>query len=62
MPMLRDPLSATRDPVCGAPVDQESAPNVMISGTKYYFCGESCRKTFLSQPEDAPHHEDYDGP
>ena len=60
--MLRDPQLAARDPVCGILVDPETAPNVMISGTKYYFCGDACRKDFLAQPEDAKHHEDYDGP
>ncbi|MHA2431447.1 MAG: YHS domain-containing protein, partial [Promethearchaeota archaeon] len=37
---------AAIDPVCGMKVDKRKAISRQISGRKYYFCTESCAKTF----------------
>ena len=35
------------DPMCGMYVNPETAIKQNINGTTYYFCSESCRKSFL---------------
>jgi Cu+-exporting ATPase len=42
--------SATKDPVCGLPVDEASAPQVERDGETFYFCSSDCRQAFLSTP------------
>ncbi|HZQ08833.1 MAG TPA: YHS domain-containing protein [Anaerolineae bacterium] len=40
------------DPVCGMTV--EEGPNALTmdyNGTKYYFCGPGCRRSFEKDPE-----------
>ena len=38
-------------PVCGKPVESQSAPTASYRGETYQFCCEGCRDTFLSDPE-----------
>ena len=47
------PADSVKDPVCGMTVDLKS-PNIEKSsyrGVAYYFCSESCRKSFEANPE-----------
>ena len=40
------------DPVCGMEVKpEEAACSLEFRGRKYYFCAESCRAQFESDPE-----------
>lgn len=39
------------DPVCGMYVNPETATKQNLNGTTYYFCSESCRKSFIENPE-----------
>ena len=39
-----------RDPVCGTHVDTALAVQSEIGGEIYYFCSESCRKSFQTLP------------
>ncbi len=57
--MLKDADVVARDPVCGVQVERATAAHVIISGKKFFFCGERCRTAFLAQSEDTPHHADY---
>jgi YHS domain-containing protein len=42
----------TTDPVCGMELEEASAAaEVDYQGNRYYFCSESCREEFLSQPQ-----------
>lgn len=43
-------MAQTRDPVCGMPVDTESAAYSTFMGTMYYFCRPECRETFRGNP------------
>lgn len=54
------------DPVCRMKVDPQTAPaRAEYEGVVYYFCSESCRETFASDPSryaaaarrDAPPHD-----
>ncbi|GIW92198.1 MAG: copper-translocating P-type ATPase [Pirellulaceae bacterium] len=38
-----------RDPVCGMEVDPATALQAKKDGVTYFFCGEHCRSTFLSE-------------
>lgn len=41
-----------RDPVCGMSVETTTAAATSEKdGKTYYFCSESCRKTFEREPE-----------
>jgi len=41
----------TTDPVCGMEIEEATAAaEVEYQGNRYYFCSESCREEFLSQP------------
>lgn len=42
----------TKDPICGMTVDQATALHAERDGKTFYFCGDHCRKKFLS-PTDA---------
>ena len=35
-----------KDPVCGMVVDEKKALKSVVGGRTYYFCSESCVKTF----------------
>ncbi|MFH1360705.1 MAG: heavy metal translocating P-type ATPase [Candidatus Omnitrophota bacterium] len=37
-----------KDPVCGMDVDENSSLSAQKNGTTYFFCGEHCKKIFLS--------------
>ena len=40
-----------KDPVCGMSVTPESTGIMAtIEGQRYYFCAESCRKSFIENP------------
>ena len=40
------------DPVCGMSVNPETTGNfAIVKGQTYYFCAESCRKSFIKTPE-----------
>jgi len=43
----------TRDPVCGAEVNEESAvgDEVQFWGMPYYFCSSKCREAFQREPQ-----------
>jgi YHS domain-containing protein len=41
----------SRDPVCGAPVDEATAPaKTGYAGQMYYFCSVDCQKEFDQHP------------
>jgi len=42
--------TVTKDPICGMTVDPNTALHAERDGTQFYFCGEHCRKHFLSAP------------
>ena len=45
-------LSLTRDPVCGMPVEPETAPfRSWFRGRAFFFCSEGCHDRFTDQPE-----------
>ena len=50
--MKSNPVEKTVvDPVCGMSVDPETVKiKVYIEGQNYYFCAESCRKSFEENP------------
>lgn len=39
------------DPVCGMSVETRNAKSAVHAGTVYYFCSQSCREKFESNPE-----------
>jgi YHS domain-containing protein len=39
-----------RDPVCGIGVPVAVGPTAVYNGVDYYFCGETCRREFISDP------------
>lgn len=41
-----DPSTLARDPVCGMTVDKRTAIHKQIGGRDYYFCMDSCARTF----------------
>jgi YHS domain-containing protein len=42
----------SRDPVCGAVVDEENAAaEAEFDGERYYFCSEDCKNKFTEDPE-----------
>lgn len=45
-PSGTDPSMLARDPVCGMTVDKRTAIHRRIGGRDYYFCMESCARTF----------------
>jgi len=40
----------TKDPVCGMPVDEKIAAKSEYDGRTYYFCSNSCKSDFDSNP------------
>ncbi len=44
------------DPVCGTKVNKASAIRAERDGATFYFCGDQCRKQFLSAPGGAQLH------
>ena len=47
---MTESKSATKDPVCGLPVDEATAPQIERDGETFYFCSNDCRQAFLSTP------------
>ena len=46
-----DQPTLSRDPVCGAAVDEaKAAGRTGYAGVTYYFCSKECQKTFESNP------------
>ena len=45
---MEEAKPVTRDPICGMVVDEASALQAERDGQTYYFCGEGCRKKFLT--------------
>ena len=45
--------TATKDPICGMTVDEATALQAVRDGKTFYFCGEHCRRKFLSTPAGA---------
>jgi len=45
--------SVTKDPICGMTVDEGTALHAEREGKTFYFCGDHCRKKFLSMPAGA---------
>ncbi|MEA4945278.1 MAG: YHS domain-containing protein [Propionicimonas sp.] len=37
-------------PVCGAPVDPETAPSESVRDELYYFCSPACHDQFIVNP------------
>lgn len=50
---MNETKTITKDPVCGMDVDTANAIHEERDGKIFYFCGENCRKKFLSTPADA---------
>ena len=47
-----DSVKSLTDPVCGMSVDPDLAGIMTtIDGQNFYFCAESCRKTFIENPK-----------
>ena len=51
----------TTDPICGMTVDDASALHAERDGQTFYFCGEHCRKKFLSAPATTTHEKQPPG-
>jgi Cu+-exporting ATPase len=47
--MMKETKLETKDPMCGMTVDEESALHLKKDGKSFYFCGENCRKQFMSK-------------
>jgi Cu+-exporting ATPase len=47
---MKESKTMTKDPICKMSVDEASALHAERDGKTYYFCGDFCRKTFLSKP------------
>jgi starch phosphorylase len=45
--------SASRDPICGMPVDPATALSTSFEGRDYFFCSELCRDAFRKGPAQA---------
>ena len=50
---MKTPQIVAKDPVCGMSVNEETALHAERDGKTFYFCGETCLKTFLSRPAGA---------
>ena len=46
---MKETKSETRDPMCGMRVDEETALHLEKDGKRFYFCGENCKKQFMSK-------------
>ena len=44
-------MKKTRDPVCGADLDQGSVAKRDFEGKTYEFCSEECRDSFAENPD-----------
>ncbi len=56
---MKETKSVTKDPICGMTVDEATALHAERDGKTFFFCGDPCRKKFLStpagaKPEDKP--------
>jgi Cu+-exporting ATPase len=45
---MNESKTEAKDPICGMNVEIATAIHAERDGKKYYFCGEHCRKKFLS--------------
>ncbi|MEA5116155.1 MAG: YHS domain-containing protein [Propionicimonas sp.] len=43
-------MATTQCPVCGAPVDSQTAPSMNYQGQEYHFCSKGCRDQFVANP------------
>jgi YHS domain-containing protein len=43
-------VEQSRDPVCGAVVDDDAAPKTEWAGQTYYFCSKACLELFKRDP------------
>lgn len=43
-------MVATQCPVCGAPVDPQTAPAEGHRDEEYFFCSEGCQQQFILDP------------
>lgn len=44
-------FSMAKDPICGMQVDERTAKwKAEYQGQTYYFCAQSCQRTFLQNP------------
>lgn len=46
---VKETKSETKDPSCGMTVDEETAIHLKKDGKRFYFCGENCRKQFMTK-------------
>lgn len=46
---MKETKTETKDSVCGMIVDEERALHLIKDGKRFYFCGENCRKQFMSE-------------
>jgi YHS domain-containing protein len=50
----------TKDPVCGADVDERKAPAMSTyKGKHYLFCGQKCKDTFDKDPPEYIRSNDF---
>jgi YHS domain-containing protein len=47
---MKHSKNETKDPICGMTVDETISLSIARDGKTHYFCGETCRKKFLSVP------------
>jgi Cu+-exporting ATPase len=57
---MNESNTETKDPICGMKVDKTKALHAERDGKVFYFCGEHCRKKFLS-PASTDKTEDKSG-
>lgn len=50
---MTESKSEIKDPICGMTVDESTHLRAERDGKTFYFCGEDCRKKFLSSPATA---------
>ena len=50
---MNETKTMTKDPICGMNVDKATAIHTERDGETFYFCGENCRKKFVSTPAGA---------
>lgn len=50
---MNESTAVTKDPICGMTVDKATAVHAERDGKTYYFCCDSCRQKFLSNPDGA---------
>jgi Cu+-exporting ATPase len=43
-------MASAQCPVCGAPVDPQTAPAENYRDETYYFCSDGCHERFVTNP------------